>query len=46
MMQQKLTPTQLQECAVQRKDTVFIWYQNTALNRLQVRAAQQRSLIQ
>ena len=45
MMQQKLTPAQLQECAAQRKDTVFIWYQNTALSQLQARAAQ-RNLMQ
>lgn len=44
MMQQKLTPAQLQECAAQRKDTVFIWYQNTALSQLQARA-QHRNLM-
>ena len=42
MMQTKLTPAQLQECAAQRKDTVFTWYQNSALSQLQARAAQQQ----
>ncbi len=42
IMQQKLTPAQLQVCLAQRKDIVFIWYQNTALSQMQVRMAQQQ----
>ena len=44
MMQQKLTPAQLDECAVRRKDTLLIWYQNMALSQLRARGGLQGGL--
>ncbi|KAL2201547.1 hypothetical protein P885DRAFT_26459 [Corynascus similis CBS 632.67] len=44
LLQQKMTPAQLQEYAAQGKDPLFTFYQNNALN--QLRAQAQRNLMQ